>query len=617
MIVCPKCNKQLEDGAKFCDGCGNRIEQAATVFCPNCGNATSSEYEYCQRCGFSISTKPSAPKVKKAFPVKAIGIAAAAVVAVLLLILVVPKLFGGSKGDNYAFYIKDDEVFYRNLNKKEAQQATDKFLDDMDASNSALASDAYDIGMMFSLSEDGKILFHPDKLSDEDEGYTLYYSYMSKLDKDATKIDSDIDYYYANDKGTVVTYLKDNDGSGGVLYQYSVKSGDKNKIASDIVDFYALSDGKTVIFKNDDGDLYLKSGSKDKEKIDSDVESIESYGEKAVYYMKEDVLYACEYGKDKQKIASGVSNVINIYESGEIYYVETETDKISAMDMVNDDVEDDEDYDDIREALENMEYEKQTSTLFYYDGKNVETVCDTYTGWANYAYDEAVLICYTAAAEIKLSDMEDAWDFYDLLYEAERETAVVVGKTLVPFDYEDARYFDISDDGKLVYFMTDVDDETYEGDLCSFTVSDKGKLGDVKTCDSDVYAQSTRFLSDDRYMYLKDYDDDDAKGELFVNGKSVASDVYEYSISYSKDSEKLYFYTDRDTEKARGTLNAYNGKKVQKVADDVYTYRLSSHGDVLFLSDYSLKNYKGDLYRWTKGDPKKIDEDVVAILPVY
>ena len=42
MLTCTKCNKELSDGAKFCDGCGARIFE--TVFCPNCGKQTSTEF---------------------------------------------------------------------------------------------------------------------------------------------------------------------------------------------------------------------------------------------------------------------------------------------------------------------------------------------------------------------------------------------------------------------------------------------------------------------------------------------------------------------------------------------------------------------------------------------
>ncbi len=616
MIVCPKCNKQLEEGTKFCDGCGSPIQEAATVFCPNCGNPTSSEFEYCQRCGFSIATKPTPAKTKPTFPTKLLKFAAIGVVAVIAVIFLASLLFGG-KGENYTLYIKDDEIFYRNVSKKEAVQATDELFDGLEMTNYDIMSSSYKFANMCRLSEDGKILFHPDKL-EEDEGFTLYYSYVNKLDKEATKIDSEVDYYFVNEKATLVTYLKDNGSDGGVLNQFVVKSGDKNKIASDVVDFYATEDGKNVVFLNNDGDLYIKSGSGDKEKIDSDVEEIERFTGDAVYYMKEDTLNKCVYGKDKEKIASDVSNVIAIYESGEIYYIESETETVSAMDMVDDDVEDDdEDYEYIREYLEDMEYEKTTSTLYYYDGKEAVSVTDTYSSYSDYALETPVIICSTAPGMVKLSDMEDAWDFYDLLYEADSEKCVVVGSEMVPFDYDDARYFRISDDGKTVYFLSDVDDEKGEGDLCRFTVSSKGKLGDVETCDSDVSSERIYFASNDKFVYFKDYDSEDYKGELFINGKSVSSDVYLYSTRYNEDTDKMYFFTDWNSEKARGTLNVYNGKKAEKMADDVHSFMFSANNEVLYIADYSTKNYKGDLYLYKKNNPKKLDTDVVAVLPIY
>lgn len=93
MIKCPKCNKELSNDTKFCDGCGAQIFE--TIFCPNCGKQTSTEFAFCQSCGVSITEAPAeekpvaAPVEKKKFPKKAImfGGIGVAVVAVLILVI--------------------------------------------------------------------------------------------------------------------------------------------------------------------------------------------------------------------------------------------------------------------------------------------------------------------------------------------------------------------------------------------------------------------------------------------------------------------------------------------------------------------------------------------------
>ena len=49
MAVCPKCSRQLDDEAKFCDGCGEKILKSIT--CPSCGKQMSGGFIFCQYCG--------------------------------------------------------------------------------------------------------------------------------------------------------------------------------------------------------------------------------------------------------------------------------------------------------------------------------------------------------------------------------------------------------------------------------------------------------------------------------------------------------------------------------------------------------------------------------------
>ena len=52
MIKCPKCNKELSDDTKFCDGCGAQIFE--TIFCPNCGKQMPADTKFCGECGSKI-----------------------------------------------------------------------------------------------------------------------------------------------------------------------------------------------------------------------------------------------------------------------------------------------------------------------------------------------------------------------------------------------------------------------------------------------------------------------------------------------------------------------------------------------------------------------------------
>ena len=52
MMICPKCQTNLLDGAKFCNECGQKIE----IFCPECGKSIPPNSKFCLECGHPLST---------------------------------------------------------------------------------------------------------------------------------------------------------------------------------------------------------------------------------------------------------------------------------------------------------------------------------------------------------------------------------------------------------------------------------------------------------------------------------------------------------------------------------------------------------------------------------
>ncbi len=52
MKICPKCNKENSDNAKFCDRCGNSFFKK----CPQCGADNSLIAQFCNQCGNKLST---------------------------------------------------------------------------------------------------------------------------------------------------------------------------------------------------------------------------------------------------------------------------------------------------------------------------------------------------------------------------------------------------------------------------------------------------------------------------------------------------------------------------------------------------------------------------------
>ena len=74
---CPNCGKTLQEGAKFCMGCGQRIPR-----CPTCGTVLLKRAKFCMGCGTRIPDEinalipepvqkpvvPEEPKAESAVP---------------------------------------------------------------------------------------------------------------------------------------------------------------------------------------------------------------------------------------------------------------------------------------------------------------------------------------------------------------------------------------------------------------------------------------------------------------------------------------------------------------------------------------------------------------------
>lgn len=715
MIKCRGCGKELEDGSLFCDNCGMQVaakeeapetveavseqnatedqtaaeeapkaeeaakevqpeqtQEAAGAFCPNCGTAIPAGSAFCPNCGANavtgaVAEEAEQPKEKKKSKGLLIGIIAACAV---VLVAVVGLIFvGGNKSSkaDYTFYIKDKEVFYTEPGSKKPVQITEQLIDVDGIGNSELAYASSELRYYFAKSDDGSLIFYPDKISDDDDGCNLYYKKLSKADKEGQKIDSDIVAYSVNDAATLVTYIKDD----GDLYSYNLKKSDKSKISGDVSNFEVSDDGKKVYYLNDEDELYVWKLGKDKEKIDSDVTKVcyNTDDLKTIYYMKEDSFYKKTEGKDKEKIASNVSAVLQVYDSGAAYYIKDNSGSQSISDFIVDDMAEEdlntkepewpaypsrysyysesaynaavaeynkakEEYDEkyqqyqeklsrdkMRNALEDdVSFNLEQYELFYFDGKDEEKITEGFMG--RYLYNtasDAEVIVYTALdtesfEKVKLSKFENIYDLESTITTELLQSAnhyVAAGAKASVIDVEEGQNFVLNAKGDRVLFVSDVDSEKQRGDLYVVKINN-GKVSAPELYDSDVYTGTgVYFTGSEHIRYFKDYDEEN--GDLYVDKKQADYDVYRYNLRYDKDNDKFYYYTDYDTSKQEGTLKVYKNGKSEKIADDVTKYELVD-GNVYYLSEYSQKSYKGELYCYSGKKAKKVDDDVVGIM---
>ncbi len=62
MVLCPKCNFQNPQTAKFCNNCGAPLQAAGGVNCPKCGTSNPAGAKFCTNCGNPLQSTAKCPK---------------------------------------------------------------------------------------------------------------------------------------------------------------------------------------------------------------------------------------------------------------------------------------------------------------------------------------------------------------------------------------------------------------------------------------------------------------------------------------------------------------------------------------------------------------------------
>ncbi|MEM2098998.1 MAG: SPFH domain-containing protein [Candidatus Bathyarchaeia archaeon] len=61
MVLCPKCNYQNPQNAKFCSNCGAPMQAPSGVPCPKCGTANAAGAKFCSNCGNPLQATAKCP----------------------------------------------------------------------------------------------------------------------------------------------------------------------------------------------------------------------------------------------------------------------------------------------------------------------------------------------------------------------------------------------------------------------------------------------------------------------------------------------------------------------------------------------------------------------------
>lgn len=649
MNICSKCNKELQDDAKFCDGCGTPIIKTGT----NVGSNETSANEKVDAGTNETSTneKVNAGTNETSANEKAnekndqiskkksllIPILIGTGVLVLLLIVVAASFIlksGGfsskKKGITRALYVKDKQLYVSDLSKKAPLELTSNLASGQDNSE-ILEYTNYYMNYSIHFSKNGNTIFYPDKF--DGESYTLYCKDITKPKKDAIKIDSGVSAvfpYYVSSDNNIITYVKSSENS---IFQYDMKKKEKKKIDSglrDFIDFYVEDGGKQILYIKEDGDLYLKKYGKDKEKIDSDVKEIVDfeYKDKKVVgtiYIKDGKLYKKIDGKEKEKIVSDVDTVVSRFKGESFYYVTEGKDGSTVlMDYVEDDMKEQD------EAIKEPGAEPEYPSWFSYGTtEEYQKALEDY----NKAHD----------AYIKARDQyEEKVERDSLREELEQEEVSKSTKELYYYDGKEGKK--ISDNfvslisraytDPVIAFYTDEDEEIdkiklseieYAYEVYDHIGDDFSKqsgtmaiaVGDeVSNTDQNDVADVEISKEGDLVYFIADINEEKEKGDLYeikIENNKISDatlydeDVYSGDLRIYEDSHILYF---KDFKNLEGSL--YINKK--EIDEDVYTYKVRwnyyNNKEILYYKDYNQNKEEGSLMIYNGKKSKLIEDDV-------
>lgn len=634
--------------------------------CKNCGNQLLAEVRFCAVCGTKVEQEAGKQEkengLKKGLLIG--GMAAAAVVVIFLLLLAGTK----QRTLAYALYLKDNEVHYAALAKLEPQEITAHLYEGEVGEWHGLY-----LGLMITMSADGKTIFYPDKIKTGQIGSDLYYQRIDRKNAKPEKIDKEILQYAVNEKAKLITYLK---GEERTLYQHNLK--EKEKIDTEVSDFFVNNKGDRIIYQTIQGKVYWKAKGKEKERIDSDVTQVIRISEEfdTIYYKKKDTLYKKQIDGDRQKIDSGINMVLQSYDTGEFYYIKGEEEELSYTDYIEDDMkeadeqlgwpdepyypywwdyENEEEYmaarekydmeyeayeeacdayydkvkrDNLREQIAHESIKRGKYTLYYYDGEDAVKLTETlaydgsgYLQDSKVAWQKPVVVYESYQQEnfepIKLSEIDSIYDLDRLLEEGLKTTGqyIAQGGEVADIELNDTEITALDETGELIYLVKPGEDQADCGELYQMKIED-GALQEPELYDSDVsLSYGLYFAAKDQFLYFKKMEENG--GELYINQNKIDQAVEGNRIAYDESMERLVYYIEWDSSLEQGTLMSYEEGEAVKVADKVHDFKSASDGSILYLQEYDTEQKEGELYLYRDGKSAKVDDDVTGIIPNY
>lgn len=640
--ICPKCGAEFDEGA----------------VCPNCsGEAAAQEPEDEQRPAESVDSASAEEfaaepkkkgKKKLVIALAAVAVVVAAVVAALVFLL-------PTKSDDEpvkrTLYAKDNSLYYLEPDTNTPVLITDDLFVNEDDYSYFITT-----GLAQFTKNGNKVFYAKKIIGGNDLSFSLYYRFLNKPDEEPVKLAEDVVGFIVDEKGDNVLYLD----SFGSIYNHDM--AEREKVVSDVEYFEISKDCTKLLYRTEDGGLYIQGvdGEKQKEKIDSDVTSLEKTGDnfEFIYYCKDKDLYLKKADTDKLKIDSDIFSVELVCDNGGVYYTKENEDKGTGtlMDYVIDGIEEDDerilgnyfaDPDTYNEALYrywSREVLKKTTvktveSLYYFNGETSDLVNASFVEELEKS-DKANTLIFRSydslnIKKVGITDFVNALDnenhfrakagstyktdfqeynyfdeFADMIYGTLRSeaTAYIVqnGKAIKMETDGVSDNFVINDAGDTVYYLDKYNVDKKSGELRAVKIKD-GAVESNELYDSEV--NRVEIIAGNNVLYWKDKKDN--SGDLYLNKQLIEYDVND--AFFVDEDKNIVYYTEYDANDRTGTLNIYSNGEKRKIADDVSYAASLGNGDILYYRNYSVKANKSDLYVNRNGEEIKIDFDVRRI----
>ena len=607
----------------YCEKCGFE-NQENSLFCVNCGNAfpilkTDAENK-------TQGSQKSRKKIIIASVLSGVLLIAAAIVVFLLF-------FSGSKEEEATFYIKDRGLFKKELGSDDKPlEITDKLL-------SKSTKPSYGITSYITMSADKKMIYYPERISDEDEAFSLYCRSLTDEETSPVKIDSNVTQYSITGDGQKVLYKK-----GDALYQYDLLTQDSNKIANGVYGFYCSEDESRILYFTDDHKAWFYDQDNGKTKLATGIEGVVSELDdcNALLYVNDDSLFKVTVSEEDELITSGIDEVIIVYSTGDLYYTQKPEQDKKLTELFSDDLseKDKSDLSSYDRALLNSfrdvyipSFER---SLYYYDSKTgkSELITDNYVaGTGKFTSQSAVAVFGGYDAErVKLSEfykkyseLKQNGDLSDkeygklwiTLFKSGISDYIAVGEKMYPIEEDGISQYILDTEGNSVALVKNhaegSDDE--ESDIYLVQI-DNGVPKKPELFETDVYSGRISFSKFGDICYYKNYDEENRTADLYI-GKNRIDEIpvrLDYDKQIIDSTPSVVYYSDWESEESCGTLKLFQNGKSIKLKGYVNDFRVDKSGGVVCISNYDNSSFSGDLYYFDNDEFNLIDDDVSAIV---